>query len=191
MGIAIISEKLFKENSPVKEDTIINKFIPYILLAQKLHIKDVLGDSLLTELQEQVKAASVDPKPPVNPITPANRALIQEIAPALSFYAVYQGLPFHWAAIVNKGVTILESENSKGVDLKDISTLRKWVKDDAETLTRNLVSYLCKCSSKYPKWSPAEGYGCGGCGCCQGAKGVQIVYDTGIFIPKRRKKNCC
>ena len=104
------------------------------------------------------------------------------IAPALSYYAVYQGLPFHWAAIVNKGVTIRESENSKGVDIKDIAQLRRWLKDDAEELLRQLVEYLCECAANYPLWQP--GNYCGGCG-CDGNKGGSVPFDAGIFIPRR------
>jgi hypothetical protein len=108
------------------------------------------------------------------------------LAPALSFYAVYQGIPFHWAAIVNKGITIRESENSKGVDIKDIAQLRRWLKDDAEYLARNLVTYMCGCTEKYPLWKPGAGYGCG-CG-CDGDNGSKAVpLDAGIFIPKRRR----
>lgn len=185
MEIAIINEDLFKQNSPIKDDTIISKFVPYILIAQRMYIERILGRPLLEELQAQIKEASeVDPVPTPYPITPENQALILEIAPALSFYAVYQGIPFHWAAIVNKGITVRESENSKGVDIKDIAQLRRWLKDDAEYWARRLVDYLCGCKQNYPNWKPASGYGCGGCGC--DGEDTRRPLDAGIFIPKRR-----
>lgn len=185
MEIAIINEDLFKQNSPVKEDTIITKFVPYILIAQKMYIERILGRPLLEELQDQIKAAQQSQDP--NPITPENQALILEVAPTLSFYAVYQGIPFHWAAIVNKGITVRESENSKGVAVNDIAQLRRWLKDDAEFLSRNLVEYLCTCRTKYPLWMPGPGYGCGcGCGCGENKGSNSVTFDTGIFIPKRR-----
>ncbi len=183
MEIAIINEALFKENSPIKDDTIISKFVPYILIAQKMYVERILGRPLLEELQDQVKAASgANPEP----IPEENQALIIEVAPVLSFYAVYQGIPFHWAAIVNKGITVRNSENSNAVDIKDIAQLRRWLKDDAEYLARTLVSYLCSCQSKYPNWKPGTGYDCGcGCGDNNGSKTVPL--DAGIFIPKRRR----
>ena len=181
MEIAIINEALFKENSPIKEDTIITKFVPYIIIAQKMHLERILGRPLLEELQDQIKTAAETPDADPYPITPDNQALIIEIAPALSFYAVYQGIPFHWAAIVNKGITVRESENSKATDIKDIAQLRRWLKDDAEYLARNLVTYMCGCKNKYPLWKPDAGCGCEG---DTGSKNVPL--DTGIFIPKRR-----
>jgi hypothetical protein len=179
MEIILINEELFKENSPIKDDTIITKFVPYLSIAQKMYIERILGEPLTEELKDQVKAASRQDATG-DEITPENQALILILAPALSFYAVYQGIPFHWAAIVNKGITVRNSENSNAVDIKDIAQLRRWLKDDAEELGRDLIGYLCRCRDKYPLWQP--GKGCGGTG--EGS--AQSPFDTGIFIPKRR-----
>lgn len=181
MEIALINEELFKQNSPIKDDTAIEKFVPYILIVQAMYIKPLLGLPLYEELQTQIKAASVTPAPVPNPISPANQALIIEIAPALSFYAVYQGIPFHWASLVNKGVTILESENSKGVSVNDIAQLRRWLLDDASRLMGLLTAYLGG-SGLYPLYKPADG-----CGCNGDTAASNAPLNQGIYIPKRRK----
>lgn len=181
MEITLISEDLFKANSPIKDDTFISKFVPYIVLAQKMYIEKILGRAVVDELQDQIKAATEDPDADPYPITPENQALLQMIAPPLSFYAVYQGLPFHWAAIVNKGVTMRNSENSDAAGLNDIAQLRRWLRDDAEELTRQLIDYLCNCGGTYPLWTP-RGYCGGGCG-CDGKN--NSPFDSGIFIPRR------
>ena len=182
MEVVLINEELFKENSPIKDDTIITKFVPYISIAQKMYIERILGKPLTDELKDQVKAASRQ-NATGDEITPENQALIQIIAPALSFYAVYQGIPFYWAAIVNKGITVRESENSKAVDIKDIAQLRRWLKDDAEEFGRDLIDYLCRCRDRYPLWQPGKGCGCGG---ETGEGSAQSPFDTGIYVPKRR-----
>jgi hypothetical protein len=172
METALINEELFKENSPVKEDTVISKFVPYIILVQKLYIEKILGKPLTDELKVQVQTDT---------LTPANKALILKIAPSLSFYAVYQGLPFHWASVVNKGVTLRNSENSDATTLKDIAQLKRWIKDDAEEFARDLIEYLCECKDTYPLWKPTRG-----CGCCPEDTGRDVIpFDAGIFIPKR------
>lgn len=182
MEVVLINEELFKENSPIKDDTIITKFVPYISIAQKMYLERILGKPLTDELKDQVKAASQQGATG-DEITPENQALILILAPALSFYAVYQGIPFHWAAIVNKGITVRESENSKAVDIKDIAQLRRWLKDDAEEFCRDLIDYLCLCRDKYPLWQPGKGWGCGG----ETDEGsAQSPLDAGIFVPKRR-----
>lgn len=176
--IPLISESLFKLHSPITSNTDINDFIPYICIAQELYIEPIIGEPLMLELKEQIISDT---------LTEENSALIIKIAPTLSFYAVYQALPFHWAAIVNKGITIRDSENSKGVDIKDIGQLRRWIKDDAETLTDQLIRFLCKCKVSYPLWNPDRP-------CCnevisEGSN--ERNYESGFYFPKRSKGCGC
>lgn len=161
----LINEALFKQHSPVTLSTQIEDFVPYIGIAQELYIQPILGAALTAELQTQIAD---------NNLSAANSDLILRIAPALSFYAVYQALPFHWATIVNKGITIRESENSKSVDINDISQLRRWIKDDADMLRKQLVDFLKQCRQNYPLWSTAEN--------CQ-QKNSQ--FDSGFYFPKK------
>lgn len=168
----IITEKLFKDSGPIKEDVIVSKFVPYISLAQALRIEPILGKALLEELQEQIKTDT---------LTPLNSALILKIAPALTFYSIYQGLPFHWAAIQNKGVTVRESENSKAVDGDGLAQQRRYVLDDAQAFARRLIDYLCECKEDYPLWRPDRGCGCPGTG--EGSHDVRA--NAGIFFKRK------
>lgn len=176
--VPLITEGLFKQHSPVTSNTSIEEFIPYIEISQELHIEPILGEPLMSELKEQIVN---------NELTPENSDLIIKIAPALSFYAVYQALPFHWASIVNKGVTVRDSENSKGVDIKDIAQLRRWIKDDADTLRKNLIEFLCKCKSNYPLWRPSSN-------CCDtviNEGSTNRTYDSGFFFPNKNRGCGC
>lgn len=167
--LPLITEELFKQYSPVTSNTDITEFVPYIGIAQELHIEPVLGEPLMSELKDQVST---------NSLTPENSDLILKIAPALSFYAVYQALPFHWATIVNKGITIRESENSKGVDIKDISQLRQWIKNDSEILIGQLIGFLQRCKASYPLWRPAGG-------CSVATEGSENQdFDSGFYFKK-------
>lgn len=177
MEIAIISGDLFKANSPIQYDTVADDFLVYIILAQKMYIKQIIGVPLFEELQAQIALADVTPTPDPYPITPQNQALLIEIAPLLSFYAVYLGLPFHWAKIINKGVTIADSENSKGVTINDIAQLRRWLLDTASMLSTQFTSYLGNCD-EYPLYKPAD------CGTCEP---INKPLNQGIFIPNRRR----
>jgi len=171
----LINEDLFKLHSPVTASTDITDFIPYICIAQELYIEDVLGIALTTELKEQITS---------NSLTEVNSNLIIHIAPALSFYAVYQALPFHWASIVNKGITIRESENSKSVNINDISQLRRWIKDDADILRTQLIRFLKECQSHYPLWQPSEQ--------CRGTEvnntgSDNQRFDSGFYFPTKKR----
>lgn len=177
MNQPLINEKLFKQYSPVTANTDITEFFPYISIAQDLHIEPILGEPLMAELKDQVTT---------NTLTPENGDLILKIAPALSFYAVYQALPFHWATIVNKGITIRESENSKGIDIKDLAQLRQWIKNDADTLKSQLTDYLCRCRTSYPLWRPDGN-------CCNEVINegtARKEFDSGFYFGGK-KKGCC
>lgn len=174
----IINEELFKLHSPVTRSVDIEEFIPYICIAQELHIESILGEPLMSELKEQILA---------NDLTEANSSLIVKIAPALSFLTVYQALPFQWASIVNKGITIRESENSKGIDVKDLGQLRRWIKDDADLLKDQLINFLCKCRASYPLWRPQN------INCCdekinEGSNTKS--FDSGFYFPNKGRRGC-
>lgn len=174
----IINEKLFKLHSPITGNVDIEEFLPYICIAQELHIEPILGEPLMTELKEQIIN---------NTLTEHNSALIIKVAPTLSFYTVYQALPFHWATIANKGITIRESENSRGVNIKDIAQLRQWIKDDADLLKDQLIDFLCKCRTNYPLWRPLH------INCCDDriAEGSnQKSFNFGFYFPKKGGCDC-
>lgn len=173
----IINEKLFKLHSPITANVDIEEFLPYIYIVQELHIEPVLGEPLMTELKYQIDN---------DELTAENSALIVKAAPALSFYAVYQALPFHWASIVNKGVTIRESENSKGIDVKDIAQLRSWIKNDADLLRDQLIDFMCRNKSDYPLWRPAD-IGC--CNAKQGEGSTDKTFNSGFYFPQKNR-NC-
>jgi len=145
MEIALLSEQLFKDNSPIKDETTIKKFVPFVLIAQKLKIKNLLGLALYTELQTQILDDG---------LTHGNKALILEIAPALSFWALYFGLPFHWAQVQDKGLTVQKSDNSSSVSKDDMSSVRVELETFADLFTKDLQNYLQKCGQNYPTYRP-------------------------------------
>lgn len=176
--IPLINESLLKLHSPITSNVDVTDFVPYITIAQELYIEPILGEPLMSELKEQIES---------NSLTEANSSLIVRIAPVLSFYTVYQALPFHWATIVNKGITIRESENSKSVDINDIAQLRRWIRDDAEIFAKLLIEFLCSCRNTYPLWKPNEN-------CCDkplNEGSAQQKFDSGIYFPNRSKGCGC
>lgn len=167
---ALINDELFKRHSPITANTDLTEFVPYLSIAQELYIAPLLGESLIGELINQITN---------NTLSDTNSHLIIKIAPALSFYTVYQGLPFHWASIVNKGITIRESENSKGVNINDVAQLRRWIRDDAEIFVQLLIDYLCKQRSDYPLWKPDRDY----CSNCDQTN--KSFFDSGFYFPRK------
>lgn len=177
--VVLINELLLKKYSPITDNTDVTEFVPYISIAQKLHINEILGTALLSELEDQIIN---------NNLTPTNGDLMFKIAPALAMWTVYQGLPFHWTKLVNKGLTINNSENSTASTLKDVGQLRQWLKDDSQLLTQQLIDFLCSCKDNYPLWMPDIDCKCK----CEEKDGLgtsRMKYDSGVsFASGHRRK---
>ena len=179
IDIPIINEELLKLYSPLTLNADITDFYPYILLAQELYIKPIIGEALLIELKEQIKE---------NDLTEDNSALIIKIAPVLALYTCYQGLPFLWARLEAKGLTVKSSENSESIEMKDLNQLRLFLKNDAEAFQLTLIEFLCKCKSSYPLWQPDNE------SCCNQFEKNEFgsaspKFDSGIFF-KNKPNNC-
>lgn len=129
-----------------------------------MYLKPILGKGVYFELQDQVNNGD---------LTPANQALILKIAPCLSWYAVYQALPFHRNAIVNKGVTQDNSDNSTNPSFEEFANTQAYVRNTADFYKRELLEYLCECRKEYPLWTPFKGCGCG-----------DLPANFGFFFPK-------
>lgn len=166
----LIDEPTLKSNSPITFNTDIETFVPYIHIAQYLYIEPILGELLYSELITQVAEQN---------ISTANQALLVQLAMPLSFWTVYQALPFHWAKIVNKGITIQDSENSNGIDRQDLGQLREWIRSDANTLNQKLTDYLTKCKENYPLFRTETECG----------SSNRSEYKTGFYFPKKINYN--
>lgn len=169
LSTILINDDLFRLHSPITSNTDLTEFIPYLSIAQELYIAPLLGERLMSELKLQIET---------NSLTETNSNLIVKLAPALSFFAVYQGLPFHWASIVNKGITIRESENSKGVNIGDVAQLRQWIRSDADIFVGLLIEFLCVEKDRYPHWKPSKNY-------CSTCESVDTNFDSGFYFPKK------
>lgn len=72
--------------------------------------------------------------------------------------------------------------------MKDVGQLRQYLKDDAQTLTQQLIDFLCACKVNYPLWMPDIDCGCK-CNNKDEFGSSKLKYDSGIgfFKPTQRK----
>lgn len=141
----LINDELLKQFSPIPLDTLTEDFTSFILVSQELYIKPILGDALYNELIEEICD---------NNLSTENSELIIKIAPALSYLTIYSALPFLWAKIMNKGITILNSENSSSINIEDVSQLRDWLFDISNSYLTILKEWLDANKSIYPLYRP-------------------------------------
>lgn len=174
--ILLINEKLLKSYSPISDNVDVTDIVPFISIAQEIHIKPIIGEILENDLKKNIKA---------NTLSSDYSALIVKIAPALAYWTIYEALPFHYMKIVNKGVTTLQSENSSSPSYKDISQLRANVQNTAERLELELIKFLCECNDKYTLWNPDNSSCCDSIITKNENGKVGKSFDSGIYMKKK------
>lgn len=175
----IINKDLLLAYSPITDNTALDDIIPFVSIAQLVHIVPIIGEALFDELKNQIEN---------NNLTEESSALIVKIAAPLSLWACYEAAPFHYMKWVNKGITIKNSENSTSPSMKDIAQWRLFISNSAETLNEQLIKFLCKCKDDYPLWNPHNENCCNRFNKNEFGSNKQR-FDSGIFF--KRKNNGC
>ena len=141
---------LFIKTEDIKKNTIlggsvdVDKFIPYIKIAQQLHIERILGTKLYERLQAGIIASS---------LTAIEQTLLNDwIQDALIHYAAAEYLPFSAYQVQNGGVFKHTSETSSNATKEEVDFLVQKERNFAQYYTDRLVNYLCNNSTLFPEY---------------------------------------
>lgn len=175
----IISEELLKLYSPLSKNVDVDKIYPYLHLAQPYFVQPIIGDALMTELQQQIEN---------DELTPENKALILKIAPVLAYYATYLAMRSLTYSITEKGLTLEHSENSQTIDRASLGDYILDIKNQAEMYAEILIKYLCRCALSYPLWRPEEDCHCEKYNLQDGSAEVERKFV--VFFPDKTGGDC-
>lgn len=175
----LISEELLKLYSPLSKNVDVDKIYPYLHLAQPYFVEPILGDALLTELQQQIDN---------DELTPENKALIIKIAPVLAYYATYLAMRSLTYSITEKGLTLEHSENSQTIDRNSLGDYILDIKNQAEMYAEILIKFLCRCALSYPLWRPQSDCHCEKYNFQDGTAEVEKKFT--VYFPNRIKGDC-
>jgi len=142
---------LFIKSEDLKRKTILDgnvdtdKFLPYIKLAQEIHIQNFLGTKLYERLQAGVIAGD---------LTTNEKKLIDDyIQDALIHYAASEYIPFAAYTIANGGIYKNAPENAINVEKDEVDSLVQAERNYAQYYAQRLIDYLCNNSALYPEYS--------------------------------------
>lgn len=169
----IISEELLKLYTPLSKNVDVDKIYPYLHLAQPYYLQPILGDALLSELQTQIETSA---------LTEENKALIIKCAPVIGYYATYLALRSLAYSITEKGITLEQSENSRGISEKELGEFILSIKQQAEMYAELLVKYLCRCALTYRLWRPESDCHCEKYNFTDGSAEVDKKFT--VYFPK-------
>lgn len=180
----LINEELLKLHSPISKNVSVDKLVPFLNLAQPYYIEPILGKALTNELITQIES---------NTLTTENKALIIELAPALSLWSTYLAVRALGYSFTEKGATKEHSENSESLNEKEMGQYILSIKNQAEMGQKLLIRYLCECQDLYPLWRPSTP-----CDCneyfteSQSSGSTKQTLKFSIYLPydTTRKKQC-
>lgn len=113
------------------DESIIENYIP---IAQRFHIKPVIGNDLYDSIIDKIKN---------NELSGVYKTLYDDyIVPSVTYYTLYEGAPFFWIRTENKGLTIKYSDNSETISIDQFNIYRQSFEDNAIMYLNDLKDYL-------------------------------------------------
>ncbi|QDP67564.1 MAG: hypothetical protein GOVbin568_3 [Prokaryotic dsDNA virus sp.] len=149
MAVLLISEDTIKKSTTINGNVDVELLLPYIKIAQDIHVQQTLGTDLYDRIQNDIEAGS---------LAGAYKTLVDTyIQPMLVHYSLYECMPFLSYKIMNKSIVQKLSETSTSASLEDIKYIRNVVLNTAEFYTERLVDYLRHNNSTYPEYNTNTG----------------------------------
>ena len=139
--VLFISESDIKTNSSISNNLSPKLIMPYVTLAQQLYLKPQLGKDLYNSIIDEISAST---------ISTANNLLITQTKKTLTYYSIYEALPFIRTRIEQAGVVFMTDDTYQAVSDTTFFNLRKTVKNYAESYMADFLDWLDDNKSNYP-----------------------------------------
>ena len=148
MAVLFISEETIKNSTTINGNVDVEMLLPYIKVAQDIHVQQVLGTDLYNKLQVDIEGTGGAS------LTGNYKILVDTyIQPLLIHYSLYECLPFLSYKIMNKDIVRKISETSSSASLEDIKYIRNIVLNTAQFYTQRLIDYICNNSANFPEYN--------------------------------------
>lgn len=144
MTALFIKRQDLVKNSILDGNVDTDKFIPYIKIAQEIHIRNYLGSDLYNKISADIVSGTLsgDYLELVNTF----------IQPMLIHYAMVDYLPFAAYQIKNGGIFKHRSENGDAATKEEVDYLVQRERDIAEYYTRRFVDYMSFNQESFPEY---------------------------------------
>tara|TARA_R100000458_G_C8176265_1_gene174928 strand:- start:53 stop:634 length:582 start_codon:yes stop_codon:yes gene_type:complete len=151
-----IQHTLYISATRLKKDTAIggsvqdDLIMPYILLAQDMHILPILGTDLDAKLKADILASSV---------TGAYKTLLETyIQPALVQFSFVSLVPYLRLRFVNNAVVVMgATDQSSSASYEDLEPLMNTATDAAEFYRQRCIDYLRNNTSSFSEYTSNTG----------------------------------
>ena len=145
-----ISSTRLKKDSAIGGSVDDNLIMPYILLAQDMHILPILGTDLDAKLKAEIQAGS---------LAGVYKTLVETyLQPALVQFSFTQLIPYLRLRFVNNAVVVMgATDQSSSATYDDLKPVMDTATDAAEFYRQRMIDYLRNNSSSYPEYTSNSG----------------------------------
>tara|TARA_R100001463_G_scaffold6275_2_gene20686 strand:+ start:8580 stop:9161 length:582 start_codon:yes stop_codon:yes gene_type:complete len=145
-----ISSTRLKKDSALGGSVSDDLIMPYILLAQDMHILPILGTDLDAKLKAEIQAGTL-----------ANqyKTLVETyLQPALVQFSFTQLMPYLRLRFVNNAVVVMgATDQSSSATYDDLKPVMDTATDAAEFYRQRMIDYLRNNTSSFPEYSSNTG----------------------------------
>ena len=145
-----ISSTRLKKDSAIGGSVDDNLIMPYILLAQDMHILPILGTDLDTKLKSDIQGGT---------LTGDYKTLVETyLQPALVQFSFVSLVPYLRLRFVNNAVVVMgATDQSSSATYDDLKPVMDTATDAAEFYRQRMILYLQNNTSSFPEYSSNTG----------------------------------
>jgi len=145
-----ISSTRLKKDSAIGGSVSDDLIMPYILLAQDMHILPILGTDLDAKLKSDIQGSS---------LTGAYKTLVETyLQPALVQFSFTQLIPYLRLRFTNSAVVVMgATDQSSSATYDDLKPVMDTATDAAEFYRQRMIDYLRSNTSSFPEYSSNTG----------------------------------
>ena len=145
-----ISATRLKKDSAIGGSVEDDLIMPYILLAQDMHILPILGTDLDAKLKSEIQAGT---------LTGVYKTLVETyIQPALVQFSFVSLVPYLRLRFVNNAVVVMgATDQSSSASYEDLEPVMNTATDAAEFYRQRCIDYLRDNTASFPEYSSNSG----------------------------------
>lgn len=145
-----ISSTRLKKDSALGGSVSDDLIMPYILLAQDMHILPILGTDLDNKLKADIQGGT---------LTGVYKTLVETyLQPTLVQFAFTQLIPYLRLRFVNNAVVVMgATDQSSSATYDDLKPVMDTATDAGEFYRQRMIDYLRNNSSSFPEYSSNSG----------------------------------
>ena len=147
--VLFISEDKLKDSTAINMNVDVDFLLPYVRIAQKIHVETKLGTDLTQKLKDEITAGT---------LAGAYKTLVDDyIGDMLPHWAFYMCIPFLRFKIENGNIYSKTSETGTALSESEAQHFREEILNTSSYYRERMIDYICNNTASFPEYSTNTG----------------------------------